>query len=92
MQYICIMEIDKGFFIYLLNHNPTPDLVSHLDRMACGCKYVHHWVFNMQMGRWNPMVVELDYELKDVKSISQLFDFLQKHEIQKQPGSAESLG
>ena len=82
------MNIDREFFLHVINH-PSRKLVAHLDRVACGCKYIHHWIYNMDKGKWNPNLNEMDFELRDIKTPEQLFDFIkqkhddfQKHQVQ----------
>jgi len=84
------MQLDKALFLYLLRNRPTPELISHLDRLACGCNYIHHWYYNMGIGRWNPHLTEMDMELKDVKTIEQLYDFIisKQDDLQKQSGES----
>ena len=65
----------KSEFIKLID-DPTPDNIKRLDAMFCGCGYVHHWFYNMNYGRWNPMLHEMDYELRNVLTASDLYDFL----------------
>ena len=81
------MTLDKALFLFLLRNRPTPELINHLDRIACKCGYIHHWYYNMSIGRWNPGLNEMDIELKDVKTMDQLYEFLiSKHnDLQKQP-------
>lgn len=78
------MTIDKAFFVSILKL-AEPEIIGHLDRLSCGCNYVSHWCFKMDMGRWNPQLDEMDFELKDIKNSEQLYDFLilHIHDIQK---------
>lgn len=69
------MQIDKAHFLFILNH-ATPELIKELDREFCGCGYVYHWFYMQMEGTWNPNQNELDYELRDVHTAEQLYDFL----------------
>lgn len=71
--------ITKDQFVTMLSHTDRDVLkqaVSKLDSVMCRCGYVHHWVYNMASGQWNPMLTEKDYELRDVKTKEELYDFL----------------
>ncbi len=69
------MQITKGNFISILQ-DPTPEAIDEIDRALCRCGYIHHWYYKMMAGTWNPMLSEMDYELKDVKTTEQLYEFL----------------
>lgn len=71
------MTIDKELFCFLLGR-PNVELTHQLDRVACQCHYVFHWTYNMNMGSWNPEVNEMDYELRDVHTAEELYEFLMK--------------
>lgn len=81
MRYICRMEspITRKQFAQMLSATDRSVLnhaVTKLDKLFCRCGYVRHWVFNMAMGSWNPLLTEMDYEMRDVKTAEQLYDFL----------------
>ena len=67
--------IDLPFFLYLMSA-PTMKIVEHLDRCICKCGYIRHWTFAMKSGTWNPMINEMDAELKDVKTVEELYNFV----------------
>lgn len=62
-------------FTFAVN-NCTEQSARHLDKMFCQCGYVSHWVYKMQRGHFNPMLNEMDCELKDVKTPQELYEFL----------------
>ena len=78
--------MDEAFFIYLMT-TPNRETVDHLDRLMCGCGYIRHWVYNMGSGKWNPMLNEMDAELKDVRTLEDLYRFINTkgHDIQEHP-------
>lgn len=67
--------MDKAEFIHAMG-SPTDETIKRIDSQFCGCGYVWHWIRNMDSGKWNPMLTELDYELRGVENLSQLYDFL----------------
>jgi len=70
------MNYSKSDFISAVL-NATEHTVDHIDsRTGCGCHYVRHWVLNMDRGRWNPGLNEMDHELRDVHTPEELYDFL----------------
>lgn len=72
-------QITQSQFATMLSHTDRDVLnlaVKKLDGLFCRCGYVRHWVYNMVMGQWNPMLTEMDYELRDVKTKEELYDFL----------------
>lgn len=58
-----------------------------VDNSFCGCGYIRHWVEKMDRGRWNPMLTEMDFELKDVKTIEQLYEFVKGKSMKKEQKS-----
>jgi len=69
------MKFTKDQFVFALN-NADQRTITLLDDMFCKCGYVRHFVNNMSRGTWNPLLDEFDYELRDVHTPEQLYDFL----------------
>jgi hypothetical protein len=75
------MYISKEFFEHLIEHG-EPNMIRELDKSLCGCNYAYHWKYNMQSGKFRPLINELDAELAQVHSTGQLYEFLiKKQEI-----------
>jgi hypothetical protein len=71
------MKITKALFSSIIN-NQNPAIITALDRATCGCGYCFHWVFQMSMGKFNPLQNEMDAELKDVKTAEDLYSFVKR--------------
>lgn len=69
------MELTKELFIAII-HSGNPILLHTLDRTTCGCGYCYYWVFQMDGGRFNPNVTEMDIELYDIKTVEALYEFV----------------
>ena len=69
------MKLTKVLFTAIINNN-NPALITALDRSTCGCGYCYQWVYQMSLGKFNPMKNEMDMELKDVKTAEELYRFV----------------
>lgn len=73
LLYLCLM--DKATFVFLVNNSP-PIPADFIQGHFCGCDFVHHWIHNMKRGTWNPEISEKDFELRNVHTPEDLFEFL----------------
>jgi len=69
------MTLSRQQFIDAV-YSATERTVGDLDAQCCGCGYVRHWIFRMNYGQWNPMLTEMDAELREVTTVEQLYEFL----------------
>lgn len=74
------MTYTKEQFIHAVN-NCDANTVDHIDAQFPCCNYVRHFVVNMDRGHWNPMLSEMDYELRGIKTPAQLYDFIQNKAV-----------
>jgi hypothetical protein len=82
------MKLQKQLFLSIISSS-NPTIISTLDRTLCGCGYCYHWVFRMESGKFNPMLTEMDAELKDVATPEQLYDFI-KHKANDIQGQQQA--
>ena len=77
------MKLTKPLFVSIVS-NPNPATIAALDKSTCGCGYCFHWVYQMSMGKFNPLQNEMDVELANMKSAEDLYNFVKQktHDIQ----------
>ena len=84
------MKLKKQLFLAIIS-NPNPAIISTLDRTSCGCGYCYWWVYHLNSGKWNPMLTEMDMELKDIKTAEDLYEFV-KQKTNALQGNKQSEG
>ena len=54
----------------------TQQEIIDISRCFCPCNYVHHWIYSLYRGSWNPLVTEMDVELQGVEDEEDLYFFM----------------
>ena len=80
VMYLCVMTFTKDQFCHAVNHC-NANTVDEIDAQLGCCHWVRHWVVGMDRGKWNPMLNEMDYELRGIKTPQQLYDFIENKTV-----------